>query len=447
MLLNLTLADIALACNGHLMGEDKPITSVVTDTRKILDACLFVALKGERFDGHDYALQAVKEGAVSVVSEKNLTLSSYIKVENTKVAYGCIARLIRDAFQYPVICITGSNGKTTVKDWLSQSFTDKNVLKTQANLNNQIGVPQTLLGLEKHHELAVVETGTSVPGEIAHLASIAHPDVVVLTNASGSHFEGFGDIAGIAQEKGHLISGAALDATVILNADDGFFSYWCELAGSRKVLSFGFNGNADLNACDLDLGPEESNVTLRYRGEAISVTVAGAGKHMVANGMAVALAMMAVGVSFHDAVAQLATPVLVSGRLERLESKSGALLINDCYNASPKSVEAAIDVLAMQDVEETWLILGALGELGALQDEVHRGLGVYAKNKGISHLICVGPVARVAGEAYGNEGGKKLLCDTHEEAAKLVSSLGKEHAILVKGSRSAKMENVISVLK
>ncbi|MCV2403087.1 UDP-N-acetylmuramoyl-tripeptide--D-alanyl-D-alanine ligase [Marinomonas sp. C2222] len=447
MLLNLTLADIASACNGQLVGTDKPVSSVVTDTRKIVEDCLFVALKGERFDGHDYVLQAVEEGAASVVSEKGLALSSYIKVEDTKVAYGCIARLIRDAFQYPVICITGSNGKTTVKDWLSQSFTDKNVLKTQANLNNQIGVPQTLLGLEKYHELAVVETGTSVPGEIARLASIAHPDVVVLTNASGSHFEGFGDLAGIAQEKGNLISGAATTATVILNADDGFYSYWCELAGDRKVVSFGFNDNADLYAYDLQLGANESQATFRYQDEIIPVTVAGAGKHMIANGMSVALAMMAVGVSFTDAVAQLAIPVLVSGRLERLESKNGALLINDCYNASPKSVEAAIDVLAMQDVEETWLILGALGELGALQDEVHRGLGIYAKSKDISHLICVGPVASIAGAAYDNEGGKALLCNTHEEAAELVASLGKEHAILVKGSRSAKMENVISALK
>ena len=446
MLIDLSLAQIAQCCDGELIGEDQSVVSIISDTRQIQAGSLFVAFKGERFDGHDYAEQAIAQGAVAVLSEQTLALTCYIKVADTRKAYGQIARTLRDAFAGPVICITGSNGKTSVKDWLAQALASRNVLKTQANLNNQIGVPQTLLGLRKEHQVAVVETGTSVPGEIERLASIAYPDVVVLTNASGSHFEGFGDLRGIAVEKGQLISGAKPDATIILNADDGFFDYWCGLAGQRPVLSFGFTEQADLYAYDLELGDQSSQVTLRYQAQSERVMVAGAGRHQIANGMAVVLAMLAVGEDFHNAVQQLRKGVLVAGRLERLCTKNGALLINDCYNASPSSVKAAIDVLAMQKVSQTWLVLGALGELGDQQESIHYELGEYARHKAIDHLICVGEVAAIAGRGFSQGTKTALFCEDHQQAAQLVKALDKNHAILVKGSRSAKMENVIKAL-
>ena len=447
MYIKLSLAEIAQICDGVLVGENRDVSVVVTDTRKIIAGCVFVALKGERFDGHDYASAAIEQGAVGVVSEMDLTVSSYVKVKNTTLAYGRIARRIRDAFDGPVVCITGSNGKTTVKDWLAQSLTEHNVLKTRANLNNQIGVPQTLLALEQQNNVAVIETGTSVPGEIARLANIARPDVVILTNASGSHFEGFGSLEGIAKEKGCLISGAAVDAKIILNSDDGFYDYWCSLAEGRSVVSFGFTETADLYAYDLVLGAESSTAMFRYNGEIVPAFIAGAGKHQVANAMAVVLALLSLGYRFEESIEKIARFVSVSGRLERLVTKSGALLINDCYNASPTSVEAAIDVLVMQPVDKTWLILGALGELGEKETDIHHGLGCYAKEKGVSYLVCVGSVASIAGAAFRSEGGDAVFCDTHEEAANVVSALGEKHAILVKGSRSAKMENVIEALK
>ena len=446
MLINLTLSDIAHACNGELVGEDSTVHSIVTDTRKISPGCVFVALKGERFDGHDYVEHAMQSGAVGVVSQQVLDVTSYIKVADTKLAYGAIARRIREAFTGPVVCITGSNGKTTVKDWLAQSIHDKNVLKTRANLNNQIGVPQTLLELTSLHDTAVIETGTSFSGEIPLLANIAYPDVVILTNASGSHFDGLGSLEGIAIEKGALISGAAPNATVILNSDDDFFEYWCGLAANRAVYSFGFTESADLFATDLELGAESSNAVFHFRGASLSVHIAGPGQHTVANAMAVVLALIALGYDFSHAVKEVATPVLVSGRLERLRSSSGALLINDCYNASPKSVEAAIDVLSMQSVEQTWLVLGALGELGNFQQEIHHSLGLYAAAKNLSCLVCLGPIAGIAGKAFKEQGGRVVFCDTHDEAASIVSALDEKHAILVKGSRSAKMENIIEAL-
>ena len=446
MLIELTLAKIAQICDGELIGKDQPVFNIISDTRSIPSGSLFVAFKGERFDGHDYAKQALEQGAVAVLSEQTLPLKSYIKVADTRRAYGQIARAVREAFTGPVVCITGSNGKTSVKDWLAQSLNHHNVLKTQANLNNQIGVPQTLLGLQAGQDVAVVETGTSIPGEIERLASIAYPDVVILTNASGSHFEGFGDLQGIAIEKGQLISGAKPTAKIILNADDGFYDYWCGLAQGREVLSFGFTDKADLYAHDIQLGDQASQVTLSYLGQSVRVEVGSPGKHQIANGMAVVLAMLAIGEDFHFAVSQLRKPAFVAGRLERLCTKNEALLINDCYNASPASVKAAIDVLSMQKVSKTWLILGALGELGDQQESIHHELGEYAFQQGIDHLICVGDIAAIAGRGFTQGNAKALFCQSHAEAAQLVQTLDKNHAILVKGSRSAKMENVIKAL-
>lgn len=446
MLIKLSLSQIASLCGGVLIGEDQVIKNVVTDTRKINGGCLFVAIKGERFDGHDYAQSAMDQGAIAVLSEKDISVSSYIRVASTVAAYGRIANAIREAFTGPVVAITGSNGKTTVKDWLAQSLDEKNVLKTRANLNNQIGVPQTLLELTGDHDAAVIEAGTSFPGEIKKLAEIIRADVVILTNASGSHFEGFGSLEGIAVEKGELISAARATATIILNADDAYFDYWKTLANQRRVCSFGFTESADLYAHDLVLEAESSRATFTYQGESVAVYVSGAGRHLVANGMAVVLALMALGMSLKDAVAKLAQPVQVPGRMERLLTKNKALLINDCYNASPTSVEAAIDVLAMQKVEKTWLVLGALGELGAQQDEIHKALGEYAQQKGISCLISVGPIAGLAAQAFRANGGEAIFCQTHNEAASVVQALNKAHAILVKGSRSSKMENVVNIL-
>ena len=447
MLVKLSLEEIALACHGELVGDNQFIESVITDTRKILPRSVFVALRGEHFDGHDFADQAIEMGAVCVVSESVLPGICHIKVADTRVAYGQIANLIRQAFKGPVICITGSNGKTTVKDWLAQSLSDKNVLKTRANLNNQIGLPQTLLELQPQHEVAVIEAGTNYPGEIASLASIAQPDVVILTNASGSHFEGLGSLEGIAIEKGCLITGSADKATVILNSDDAFYDYWCGIAGQRKVLSFGFTDKASLFAKDIELSAQLSRVTLCYQGETLSVEVGSPGRHQIANGMAIVLAMIAIGMPFADAAGKLAQAVQVSGRLERLATKKGALLINDCYNANPTSVKAAIDVLTMQSASETWLVLGGLGELGERQDEFHAELGEYAKQKGVSHLVCLGPLAAIAGKTFENLGGDTHFCDHHEEAAVVVQELDENHAILVKGSRSAKMEKIVERLK
>jgi len=446
MLIDITLSTLAEICDGQLAADDQLFTDVVTDTRKIAKGALFVAIKGERFDGHDFAQDAINQGAVAVLSDRDLPNLPYVKVADTVEAYGRIARYIRDAFQGNIISITGSNGKTTVKDWLAQSFTGKSVLKTRANLNNQIGVPQTLLELMPQHEVAVIEAGTSFPGEIKKLSYSIYADVVILTNASGSHFEGFGSLEGIAIEKGELITGAKASATVILNADDGFFDYWCGLAAGRRVMSFGFSSTAHLYAKDIQLNAQTSHAVFCYQDQEVDVEIGCAGKHQIANGMAVVLALMATGTAFVDAVKVLRTPVQVKGRLERLTTKNNALLINDCYNASPKSVEAAIDVLTMQPVEKTWLVLGALGELGCQRDEIHASLGRYASAKNVSCLVSVGPIAAIAAKAFKDAGGEVVMCQDHSEAAAVIRSLNEAHAILIKGSRSSQMENVIDII-
>ncbi|SBS36987.1 UDP-N-acetylmuramoyl-tripeptide--D-alanyl-D-alanine ligase [Marinomonas spartinae] len=446
MLIDMTLSLLAEICGGQLMADDLLFTDVVTDTRKVAKGALFVAIKGERFDGHDFAQDAINQGAVAVLSDRDLPNLPYVKVANTVDAYGRVARHIRDTFHGSIISITGSNGKTTVKDWLAQSFTGKSVLKTRANLNNQIGVPQTLLELMPQHDVAVIEAGTSFPGEIKKLSYSIYADVVILTNASGSHFEGFGSLEGIAIEKGELITGAKETATVILNADDGFFDYWYGLAAGRQVMSFGFSPKAQLYAKDIQLNAQSSRAVFCYQGQEVNVEIGCAGKHQIANGMAVVLALMVTGVLFVDAVKVLRVPVQVKGRLERLATKNNALLINDCYNASPKSVEAAIDVLTMQPVEKTWLVLGALGELGSQRDEIHASLGRYANAKNVSCLVSVGPIAAIAAEAFKAAGGEVVMCQDHSEAAAVIQPLNEAHAILIKGSRSSQMENVIDII-
>jgi UDP-N-acetylmuramoyl-tripeptide--D-alanyl-D-alanine ligase len=448
MLVKLTLSDVAQICGGQLLGQNQELTSVKTDTRAVLKDALFVAIKGESFDGHSYIGAAIEKGAAGVLTENKTDVRPLILVDDTRQAYADIAHYFRSQFSGKLIAITGSNGKTTVKEWLSQCLEQScNVLKTEKNNNNQIGVPLTLLGLKAEHDVAVIETGTSFVGEIEALAKITRPDVAVITNASGSHFEGFGSIEGIAKEKGALLTGLAQDGLGVLNFDDPWFSYWVSLLQGKRVLSFGFNQGADLQAKEISLSHQSSVSCLHYQGKACELSLSVPGKHQIANAMAVLLVMLEMGVEFVQACQRLSLPLIIDKRLQFQRSNSQALVLNDCYNASPKSVEAAIDVLVMQEQRHKWLLLGALGELGDFQHEIHSQLGDYAYSAGVTGLISVGPVAAIAAKTYEKRGGRAVYCDNNLQAAQFIKPLGQENAILVKGSRSAQMEHIIKELE
>ena len=450
MLKELTLSEIADICGGTLVGNDAVVQDVVTDTRGSLKQCLFVALVGDHFDGHDFASVAIESGATAALVSKSIESTPYVLVNDTRAALSSIAHFQRSQFKGQVTAITGSNGKTSVKDWLANVLDNVcPTLRTQANLNNQIGVPKTLLQLNRTHGVAVIEAGTSFPGEIPILGKAIEADVVVLTNASGSHLAGFGSTKGIAEEKGALITTAKPDARVVLFHDDPHFDYWCSIAGERKVLSFSFRSGSDATLIceDLECHADHSKIRLSFKGNSFQLRVNRPGRHHVANAMAVCLAMYAQGYDLDTFLPYLSVPAQVPGRMESLTTKTGALLVNDCYNASPKSVEAAIDVLALQS-GETWLVLGALGELGDLESQIHHDLGVYAGEKGIQHLVTLGPIAGIAAKAFQTVSAKGIAhpCDAKADIVALLSGLDQQNAILVKGSRSAKMEDIVHPL-
>lgn len=452
MLQTLKLSEIAAEVGGCLIGEDAVVNDVSTDSRDEQVGKLFVALVGERFDGHDFAHRAIAEGALAVLVSAKVNVTPRIEVSDTLDAYSLIARMLRRRYKHPVIAITGSNGKTSVKDWLANTLAQSTkVLKTHSNLNNQVGVPKTLLQLQDDDQFAVIEAGTSFPGEIEKLGRSIEADVVVLTNASGSHLLGFGSIQGIAVEKGKLIETSKPDATVVLNADDPSFGYWKGVLDGRSLLSFSFkHDDATLFVKQMDETVSGSKTTLVYNDVTYQLYLDRPGKHHVANGMAVALAMLALGFEINEVISSLKHPEQVPGRMELLSGKSEALIINDCYNASPKSVEAAIDVLGLYKTQSKWLVLGALGELGDQEQSIHEGLGAYAANAGVDHLVTIGHVASYAINGFENCQRPDQLthrCETKHEALALLQALNQEHVILVKGSRSAKMEEIVNALK
>ncbi|WP_425640592.1 UDP-N-acetylmuramoyl-tripeptide--D-alanyl-D-alanine ligase [Marinomonas gallaica] len=452
MLKTLRLSEIAAEVGGLLIGSDALIAGVSTDSRDDLEGKLFVALVGERFDGHDFSEQVIALGASAVLVSSSVNVTPRIEVSDTGAAYATIARMQRRFYKHPVVAITGSNGKTSVKDWLANALAQSTkVLKTQSNLNNQIGVPKTLLQLQSDDRFAVIEAGTSFPGEIERLGTSIEADVVVLTNASGSHLLGFGSIQGIAVEKGKLIETSKPNATVVLNADDPSFDYWQSLLGPRSLLSFSFNNDcATLFAKQVNESVDGSTTTLVYNQNTYQLQLDRPGRHHVANAMAVALAMLALGFEVMDVLSKLKHPEQVPGRMELLTGKNEAVIINDCYNASPKSVEAAMDVLALYKTHSKWMVLGALGELGDLEQSIHEGLGVYAAKAGVDHLVTIGSVAGFAVNGFENKKRSEQLshrCETKHEALALLQALNHEHVILVKGSRSAKMEDIVNALK
>ncbi|KJZ09940.1 UDP-N-acetylmuramoylalanyl-D-glutamate--2,6-diaminopimelate ligase [Marinomonas sp. S3726] len=448
MLVELTLSDVARICGGQLLGQDLPFNGVKTDTRDVLEGALFVAIKGDSFDGHAYLEQALANGALAVLSEVRSDVSPMILVQDTRQAYADIAHHLRCEFLGKLIAITGSNGKTSVKEWLAQCLeASHKVLKTEKNNNNQIGVPLTLLGLDQSHDFAVIETGTSFVGEIPKLAQITTPDIAVITNASGSHFTGFGSIEGIAKEKGALLDGLKSKGLAVLNFDDPWFGYWSSLVGDKRVVSFGFNQGADVFAKSVTLASQSSISVLSYKGAEYELRLSVPGRHQIANAMAVLLVMLELGVDVEDACQRLSQPLVIDKRLQFQHSNSQALVLNDCYNASPKSVEAAIDVLMSQEQDQKWLVLGALGELGELEFEIHEQLGDYAFSAGVTGLVSVGPIAAIAAKAYEKRGGRAVYCDDNTQTAEFIKPLGKENAILVKGSRSAQMEQIIKEIE
>ena len=441
-----SLKEIATHLQARLVGEDRAFQGVTTDSRKVQEGCLYVALRGERFDGHDFVSAAVGAGAAGCVVERQVeTGFSQLIVPDCRRALGDLARAWRRRFSLPLVAVTGSNGKTTVKEMIASILARQhNVLATRGNLNNDIGVPLSLFELGSEHQAAVIEMGANHAGEIDYLAGIALPDVAVVNNAGPAHLEGFGDLPGVARAKGELFMRLRADGTAIINRDDDFYELWRTLAGERKVLSFGFHDQADFQARRESPAATGEEIFILHTPQGDSrVRLSLVGRHNTLNALAAAAACYAEGIDLADIVAGLERVVPVAGRLQLMCGLRGALVCDDTYNANPLSLKAALE--ALSDLPgPRWLVLGDMGELGPEGERLHREAGALARASGVQRLFGLGRLCQAAVESFGT--GGQHFARVEDLLAALLPEISKEHRVLVKGSRAMRMERVVQAL-
>ncbi|AVI63120.1 UDP-N-acetylmuramoyl-tripeptide--D-alanyl-D-alanine ligase [Halomonas sp. GFAJ-1] len=443
-----TLGDVAAALN--LLSPslpELPLTAVVTDTRQIVPGCLFVALKGPRFDGHEFLEQAYAQGAAAALVEQEASSAlPQLVCADTRLGLGLLARAWRHRYQLPVVAVTGNSGKTTVKEMAAALLAPLGeVLATEGNLNNDFGVPLTLLRLTPAHQAAVVELGANHLGEIAWTSQLTAPDVAIITNVTGAHVGEFGGMGQIAQAKSEILSGLSANGVAVLNREDRYFAFWAACAAPRRVISYGWDSHADVYADALSCDPQGRYAfTLVYQGQALgNVCLPLMGKHNVSNALAAAAAALMVGVAPAKVVSGLSRLPCLPGRLSSVPGLRNATLLDDTYNANPGAVKAALETLASFPAPR-WCALGAMGELGQASETLHAEIGRFAASLGIETLLTYGDAARSASDAFG----RGLHFDDHETLVRhIINTLPPDTTLLVKGSRSAGMENVIAALR
>ncbi|TMH13114.1 MAG: UDP-N-acetylmuramoyl-tripeptide--D-alanyl-D-alanine ligase [Betaproteobacteria bacterium] len=450
----MTLAQAhALLPASQLIGDaGVPIARVHSDTRSLQPGDLFVALKGERFDAHDFLPQAKSAGAVAAIAERGLVEASLpgLQVADTRRALGDLAAAWRRRFHLPLIAVTGSNGKTTVTQMIAsvlQAWLADSAFATQGNFNNDIGVPLTLLRLrqDEHafHRAGVVELGMNHVGEIAQLAAIVEPTVALVNNAQREHQEFMASVEAVAHENGAVIEALGASGVAVFPADDAFAPLWHAMAGTRPMLTFALQGAADVTAQAVWAGDQWS-VAMQSPAGAAAFSLQVAGVHNVKNALAAAACALAAGCPL-DAIARgLETFAPVKGRSQvKSFSRDGkaVTLVDDSYNANPDSVRAAIDVLAALPAPR-WLVLGDMGEVGNEGPAFHREVGAYARERGIDALWTAGELSLHASTAFG-------AARHFASVGELINALPQapaSAAVLVKGSRFMKMEQVVAAL-
>ncbi|MGC5703690.1 UDP-N-acetylmuramoyl-tripeptide--D-alanyl-D-alanine ligase [Pseudomonas sp. NFXW11] len=447
MLKALLLSEVSAPLDARLIAGDARFNGVSIDSRAIQPGQLFVALTGPRFDGHDYLNEVAAKGAVAALVEREVPDSTLpqLLVKDTRLALGQLGALNRGAFTRPVAAVTGSSGKTTVKEMLASILRTRGpVLATRGNLNNDLGAPLTLLELAPEHSAAVVELGASRLGEIAYTVAMTRPQVAILNNAGTAHVGEFGGPEKIVEAKGEIIEGLDATGVAVLNLDDKAFPIWKARAAGRQVLSFALNNSAaDFYASDIGRDARGCpSFTLHSPKGVESVQLNLLGTHNVANALAAAAAAHALGVSLFGIATGLNAVQPVKGRTVAQLAKNGMRVIDDSYNANPTSMCAAVDILAGFS-GRTVLVLGDIGELGEWAEQGHRDVGAYAAGK-VSALYAVGPMMAHAVAAFGEHARH------FASQAELIAALDVEQdpntTILIKGSRSAVMENIVAAL-
>ncbi|MGN6322977.1 MAG: UDP-N-acetylmuramoyl-tripeptide--D-alanyl-D-alanine ligase [Dyella sp.] len=440
------LSEIALWTGGRLLGADLQVDGVAIDTRRLQAGELFVAIRGERVDGHDFVREAALRGASAALVTRRVDVDlPQVLVNDTQLALGDLASAVRAQRDVRVIGITGSNGKTTVK-MLTASILSRHG-RTHVNTgsyNNEIGLPLTLLWMPEDTEYAVLEMGAGKPGDIDYLAAIARPDIGLVNLIAPAHLERMGTIEMVAETKGALYRALPADGVAVINADDAFASFFSGLAGGRHVLRFGLDHKADVGAEILEQRVDGSRFVLSTPHGDAEVHLPLPGRHNIANALAASSIALALDVPLDTIVAGLEQASAVEGRLKRIAMPDGWTLIDDSYNANPSSMHAAIDTLALAGGER-WLVLGDMAELGADARALHASVGRHAREQGIDQLYAVGPLNAAAVEAFGT--GGRHFADKAALIDALRAGLQAGVTCLVKGSHSSGMDQVVAALK
>lgn len=446
----LPLSLLAHWAGGELHGEDLLVDTLTNDTRSLMPGSLYVALRGERFDGHDFAYDAAMRNAAALIVDHRVEVElPQIVVADTQLALARIAGSLQLDRGGKAIAITGSNGKTSVKA-LTVAILQRagNTYFNPGNRNNEIGLPLAVIDAPNDADFSIYEMGAGKPGDIAYLTDIVAPDVSLVNNVAAAHLERMGSLMGVAQTKGAIYSALAVDGVAVINADDAFAEYFAGLAVDRRVLRFGLESSADVTARDIIAGVEGSRfILVTPQGEA-AVELPLPGRHNLLNALAAASLALASGVALATIVEGLAASKPVPGRQIAHKLANGAVLIDDSYNANPGSLVAAIDTLAAAG-GEAWLVLGDMRELGDEGEALHAEVGRKAKAAGLRRLYTLGPLSAAAALAFG-EGARSF--ETHRELADALRADLSQAAqpqglrCLVKGSRGSAMDRIVTAL-
>ncbi|MFK5985013.1 MAG: UDP-N-acetylmuramoyl-tripeptide--D-alanyl-D-alanine ligase [Pseudomonadota bacterium] len=464
----LSLSGIAKNLNVELLGEDKNFNNISIDSRSLTKGDLYIAISGDRFDGHDFIAEAMAKGAIGCVveqSQKDNRALSQLVVKDSKLALGQIASIWAEKWKQQntearkVIAITGSCGKTTLKEMICsiaiQKFKAKDaVLSTIGNLNNEFGVPLTLMRLNSKHQLAIIEMGANHLQEIAYLSGLVKADIAIITNAGSAHVEGFGSLEAVAKGKGEIFSTLPEQSIAIINNDDIYANYWKSLIdkSNHKIVSFAIKNKADISAEQQTSSIEDDLYLWQVTTDegVFSIKLPSPGKHNLANALAAIATGQLIGASITQIQQGLQQFENVSGRLEVSKKQQRFTLINDSYNANPESVKAAIDVLAAYPNKEKILVLGDMGELGKQQQQLHQQVGEYAANSQIKNLYTLGELSKHTLKGFQSS-SKSTLAKSFDSISELNEYLTKidlnDSVVLIKGSRNMAMEEVVVALE
>ena len=447
-MINVTLKQLADILRGELHGDDRLIADVTTDTRKLTPGCLFVALKGERFDAHDFAQTAKDGGAGALLVSRKLDIDlPQLVVADTRLAFGELAAWVRQQVPARVVALTGSSGKTSVKEMTAAILSQcGNTLYTAGNLNNDIGVPMTLLRLTAEHQYAVIELGANHQGEIAWTVSLTRPEAALVNNLAAAHLEGFGSLAGVAKAKGEIFTGLPENGIAILNADNNDWANWQQVIGDRTVWRFSPNAaGSDFSAANVRITSQGTEFTLNTPKGSVDVLLPLPGRHNIANALAATALATAVGADLSAVKAGLAQLKAVPGRLFPIHLTDSQLLLDDSYNANVGSMTAAVQVLSEMPGYRV-LVVGDMAELGAESEACHVQVGEAAKAAGIDRVLSVGKQSHAISTASGVG---EHFADKTALITRLKSLIAEQQVItiLVKGSRSAAMEEVVRALQ